>query len=111
MREGIRAGEVPKQATRRAVVALTAQGEQRRSSCFNIDRNIPAMRINRFSSAFASLFAVMIGATNAIAEQAGSTNPLEQTVYQTKGIVLDARDMANWASASYLSKRLGKASD
>jgi len=47
------------------------------------------MRINRFTSAFACLFAVMIGTANVIAEQAGTTNPPEQTVYQTKGIVLE----------------------
>jgi hypothetical protein len=60
------------------LVAQTAQGGQRRSSNFNIDRDISSM-----------LFAVMIGTANVIAEQAGSTNPPEQTVYQTKGIVLE----------------------
>ena len=51
----------------------------------------------------------MIGTANVIAEQAGTTNPPEQTVYQTKGIVLDARKMANWASASYWEQKVGQA--
>jgi hypothetical protein len=71
------------------LVAQTAQGGQRRSSNFNIDRDLSSMRINRFTSAFACLFAVTISTANVIAEQAGSTNPPEQTVYQTKGIVLE----------------------
>lgn len=53
--------------------------------------------------------AAMIGTADAIAEPAGSTNPQEHSTYQTKGIVLDARDIARWASASYWEQKVAGA--
>jgi hypothetical protein len=67
------------------------------------------MRIHLFASAIAGLFAAMIGAADAIAEQAGRADPQGQTVFETKGITLDARDMAKWASANYWEQKVGKA--
>jgi hypothetical protein len=66
------------------------------------------MRINRFTPVFAGLFAVMIGTANVSAEQAAGINPQEQTIYQTKGIVIDAMETANWVSASYWEQKIGE---
>lgn len=65
------------------------------------------MGINRFKSAFAGLFAVMIGPAAAVAEQAGSVNPQEHPVYQTQGITIGPGDMTDWAEASYWEQKLG----
>jgi hypothetical protein len=67
------------------------------------------MRTNRFTSAFAGLFVAMVGTANAIAEQAVSTNSQEKTTYQTRAIILDTKDMARWASASYWEQKVGGA--
>jgi hypothetical protein len=66
------------------------------------------MRMTSFASGLAGLFAAMIGSADVGAEQAGSTNVQEQTTYQTRGIVLDAKDMAHWANASYWEQKLGE---
>ncbi len=65
------------------------------------------MRTHCFPRACAGLFAAIIGAATVSAEQAGSTRPQEQTTYQTKGIVLDTRELADWARASYWEQRIG----
>jgi hypothetical protein len=68
------------------------------------------MRTSYFERAFAGLLVATIGAVNAGAEPAGSANPREQMVYQTRGIVLDAREMAAWARASYWEQKVGSIS-
>jgi hypothetical protein len=64
------------------------------------------MRMKHIASAVAVLVAAMICGADAIADQAGTNLP-EQSTYQTKGVVLDARDMARWASASYWEQKVG----
>ncbi|MFA5951868.1 MAG: hypothetical protein WC807_16450 [Hyphomicrobium sp.] len=63
--------------------------------------------MNRLMCVSAGFFLLMLGPADVIAQHAGSTNPQEQTVYQTKGIVLNAHDMADWAVASYWEQKLG----
>lgn len=67
------------------------------------------MRMKHFARGAAAFLAAMIGAADVIADQAGSTNPKERSTYQTRGVVLDARDMARWASASYWEQKVGSA--
>lgn len=66
------------------------------------------MRMTSFASGLAGLFAAMIGSADVGAEQAGSTNVQEQTTYQTKGVVLDAREMARWISTGYWEQKVGE---
>ena len=65
------------------------------------------MRMKHLASGVAALVAAMICVADAIADQAGSTNLPEQSTYQTKGVVLDARDMVRWANASYWEQKVG----
>lgn len=67
------------------------------------------MRMKHLVSGGVAFLAAMIGASDVIAEQAGSTNPQERSTYQTRGVVLDARDMARWVSASYWEQKVGAA--
>lgn len=64
------------------------------------------MRMKHFASGVAAFLAAMICVADAIAEQAGGTYRPEQSTYQTKGVVLDARDMVRWASARYWEQKV-----
>uniref|UniRef100_Q07PB9 Uncharacterized protein n=1 Tax=Rhodopseudomonas palustris (strain BisA53) TaxID=316055 RepID=Q07PB9_RHOP5 len=55
----------------------------------------------------AGLIAAMTVLVDVIAADAGTTDRREQTVYQTKGIVLQPRDIADWVGASYWEQKIG----
>ncbi len=59
-----------------------------------------------FTRILAAVFLATIGVANAIAEQAGGTNPPEETIYQTKGISFDQRLMSYAAKASYWEQKV-----
>src|ERR1700761_2920210 len=63
------------------------------------------MRLHRFAGA--GLFAALLGA-RALAQQADGTKAHEPAVYQTKGIVLDAKKINDLVDAGYWPQRLGE---
>lgn len=65
------------------------------------------MQLNHVARGVAVVFAATIGAAEVIAEPAGGTNPREQSTYQTKGVILDVREMARWAGGSYWEQKIG----
>ncbi|MGQ0684454.1 hypothetical protein [Bradyrhizobium sp.] len=56
----------------------------------------------------AGVFAAMIGAVDATAQPAGRTHP-QESIYQTRGIFLDPKEMDRWASASYWEQKVAEA--
>jgi hypothetical protein len=58
--------------------------------------------------AVAGIFAAMIGAVDATAQLAGNTHP-QEFIYQTRGIILDPKEMDRWASASYWEQKVAEA--